>query len=399
MRLIEDKDLRQSMRPSNILVSGKSGSGKTEIFRQISRIYNAPFIRVEATKYTEVGYHGEDVQNIISDLFKKTHAELQNKDAVDIFRNSNHLKALVSEHICKIMMGPSYQESEDFEAKRKAVEDGSLDETYCYVYIPANVAQYGASQAAQIEHSAHKFKKESKKMVFRHIKVKEIKAYMYEVYADELFKVVDMDEFVKSEIENKGIVVIDEIDKLVKSQDNSGTTKASDEGVQYDLLPILDGTTVSVNKNVKINTRNMLFVGVGAFEKVKPTELAIELQGRLPVNAVMESLSEEDFIAILKDTKYNLLVQTIELLKIEGVNIVFSEDAILEIARLSVQLNIEENIGARRLRTVLDAVMEDINFEAPDFEVKEATVLIGKDYIVEQTKHLVKEKDLKKYMM
>jgi ATP-dependent HslUV protease ATP-binding subunit HslU len=133
---------------------------------------------------------------------------------------------------------------------------------------------------------------------------------MYEVYAEELFKIIDVEEFVKSEIENKGIVVIDEIDKLVRAQDSGSSTKASDEGVQYDLLPILDGTTVSVgtNNKLKLNTRNILFVGAGAFEKAKPTELAIELQGRLPVNAKMESLTKDDFVAILRNTKHNLLV-------------------------------------------------------------------------------------------
>ena len=131
---------------------------------------------------------------------------------------------------------------------------------------------------------------------------------MYEIYAEELFKIIDVDEFVKSEIQNKGIVVVDEIDKLVRASDSGSSTKASDEGVQYDLLPLLDGTTVNVNNKLKLNTRNILFVGAGAFERVKPSELAIELQGRLPVNAKMESLTKSDFVSILKDTKHNLLL-------------------------------------------------------------------------------------------
>lgn len=146
-------------------------------------------------------------------------------------------------------------------------------------------------------------------MSFTHLKIKEIRNYMYEIYAEQLFKVIDIEEFVKSEIENKGIVVIDEIDKLVRGQDaQSSSTKASDEGVQYDLLPLLDGTTVTINNKVKLRTRNILFVAAGAFEKVKPTELAIELQGRLPVNAKMQALTEDDFLKILRDTKHNLLI-------------------------------------------------------------------------------------------
>lgn len=144
-------------------------------------------------------------------------------------------------------------------------------------------------------------------MTFKNLKIKDIRNYLYEIYAEELFKYIDIDEFLKNEIETKGIVVIDEIDKLVRGQDSGSSTKASDEGVQYDLLPILDGTVVPVNTKMKINTRNILFVCAGAFEKVKPTELAIELQGRLPINAKMESLTKEDFYNILKNTKHNLL--------------------------------------------------------------------------------------------
>ena len=135
-RKVEDKELRKSMRPSNILVHGKSGSGKTEIFRQIARIYNAPFIRVEATKYTEVGYHGEDVSSIITDLFKKTQQELQNKEAVEIFRNSQRLKDIINSHILKIMLGPNYEESDRFDEKLKQLESGDFDEKYCFLYVP-----------------------------------------------------------------------------------------------------------------------------------------------------------------------------------------------------------------------------------------------------------------------
>lgn len=222
---------------------------------------------------------------------------------------------------------------------------------------------------------------------------------MYEIYAEELFKVIDIEEYVKSEIQNKGIIVIDEIDKLVRASDSGSTTKASDEGVQYDLLPLLDGTTITINNKVKLNTRNILFVGAGAFEKVKPSELAIELQGRMPVNARMESLTKSDFIKILKDTKHNLLLQSIALLKTEGVNIVFEQEAIEEMAQISVELNEEDNIGARRLRTVVDAILEEINFKAPDFEYKDAYIIIGKEYVREKTQNLYQNRDYKKYIM
>jgi len=203
-------------------------------------------------------------------------------------------------------------------------------------------------------------------------------------------------------------VVIDEIDKLVRSgSDTGGNSKASDIGVQYDLLPILDGTNVKVggkesshkSKDVQINTRNILFVGAGAFEKVKSNDLAIELQGRLPISAKVESLNKEDFIQILKSTKHNLLLQSIALLKTEKVNLLFDNEAIETMAEISVQLNEEDNIGARRLRTVSEAILEEINFEAPDFEIENAYVVIGAEYVKERTKSLFKNQDIRKYVM
>ena len=165
------------------------------------------------------------------------------------------------------------------------------------------------------------------------------------------------------------------------------------------MLPLLDGTTVTINQKVKVNTRNILFVGAGAFEKVKPTELAIELQGRLPIKAKMESLTQEDFKHILMNTQHNLLKQAIELLKTEQLNLVFDMDAIEEIARISVELNEEDNIGARRLRTVVDAVLEDINFEAPDFETKNAIIVITAEYVKEKSKCLYVNRDFRQYTM
>lgn len=195
-------------------------------------------------------------------------------------------------------MGPNFKDNSEYETKLDELENNKLDETYCFLYIPKDVETLGSKAAVEQKNSSHKYSESpsENRMSFSHLKIKEIRNYMYEIYAEELFKVIDIDEFVKSEIENKGIVVIDEIDKLVRSADSGGTTKASDEGVQYDLLPILDGTTVNVSNKMKVSTRNILFVGGGAFEKVKPNELAIELQGRLPINAKMESLTEDDFL-------------------------------------------------------------------------------------------------------
>lgn len=283
MRRVEASELRDSMRPSNILVHGRSGSGKTEIFRLIAKLYNAPFLRVEATRYTEVGYHGDDITNIIVDLYKKSklnshnmpfiaHAEYTNRDASELFARSPKLQEIVESHIMKLILGPKFAENKLLEQKRQDFKDGLLDEYNCFIYVP-RITDPTVAAKAPADSLAQ----------FSYIKVKDIRRYMYEVYSDELHGQIDIDEFVRTEIESKGIVVIDEIDKLVRTPDSASTTKASDEGVQYDLLPILDGTMISVNNKLKINTRNILFVGAGAFEKVKPTELAIELQGRMPI--------------------------------------------------------------------------------------------------------------------
>lgn len=198
------------MRPSNILIHGRSGSGKTEIFRKIAMIYNAPFIRVEATKYTEVGYHGDDVTNMITDLFKKTHTEFTKKDGYSILKGSKILKEKIDKLILKYIIGPSNEENPCYEEKHQQLLDGELEDYSCFIYLPGGKKYY-----SQITN----------------MKVRELRSHMYDAYLEELMASIDLDQFIKEEVEGKGIVVIDEIDKLVRAQEQSGSTKASDEGV------------------------------------------------------------------------------------------------------------------------------------------------------------------------
>ena len=300
------------------------------------------------------------------------------KDGISLLKGSKILKTKIDKLMLKYIIGPSNEDNPTYSEKYEQLNNQELEEYSCFLYLPG-----GKKFASQITN----------------MKVKDLRKHMYDAYMEELMSMIDLDQFIKDEIEGKGIVVIDEIDKLVRSQEQSGSTKASDEGVQYDLLPILDGTIVNVNSKTKVDTRNILFVGAGAFEKQKPTDLVIELQGRMPVRARMESLTLQDFKHILTKTKHNLLQQAIELLKTEELNIVFEESAIDEIARISVELNEEDNIGARRLRTVTDAILEDINFEAPDFEIKDCTIVISGEYVLEKTKGLYVNRDFKKYLM
>lgn len=280
-----------------------------------------------------------------------------------MLRGSEIVRDVVNKYLLKCILGGTEPEKNpDYETKKQELEKGWLDDYECYLQM---------------------FTDESPDPQFQPLPIRQIRKEAYDYYLDQLFNHVDIEQFLQNEIETKGIVVIDEIDKIVRSPDQQNSTKASDEGVQYDLLPLLDGTTVKINSSIQINTKNILFVGAGAFEKVKPTELAIELQGRMPIKAKMEILGFDDFTQILRDTEHSLLLQAVELLKTEGVDLAFEQAAIDEMARVAVELNEEDNIGARRLRTVLDAVLEEINFEAPDFEQKGCTIVVTKDYVTE----------------
>ena len=246
MRKLEG-EIKEFIRPSNILLHGKSGSGKTEIFRIISRLYNAPFIRVEATKYTEVGDYGEDINSIITDFYKKTEAELQ-QNSSKYLSGSKTLTTKIENYILKILYPGD--DISLLEEERESLRAGELDEMQCYVQVQKMDSQAGISI----------------------LKVKELKDQLFNMYLD-----LKNSTIVKDLIESKGIIIIDEIDKLVRAPNTTSSSKASDEGVQYDLLPMLDGTIISVNKTTSINTKNILFVGAGAFEKVKPTDLILEL--------------------------------------------------------------------------------------------------------------------------
>lgn len=369
-------EIKEFIRPSNIILYGKSGSGKTEIFRMISKLYNAPFIRVEATKYTEVGYYGEDINSIITELFKKTQNEFM-ANCTSLMESSPQLQEKVEDYILRLILGPG-DISEKKEIRREQLRKGELDELQCFVRITLDDSN------AEIQS----------------MKVKELKARLYEIYSENVMKHLDVEEVIKDLIEAKGMVVIDEIDKLVRQPNMQSSSKASDEGVQYDLLPLLDGTSISVGKNSLIDTRNILFVGAGAFEKVKPTDLILELQGRMPIRTEMEVLGLEDFVKILTETENNLLDQYIELLRVEGIELGFDAGAVEEIARVSVALNEEDNIGARRLRTVLDAVLEEISFEAPDLETdKDSVFVITKDYVTQLSETLYQNRDFRRFAL
>jgi ATP-dependent HslUV protease ATP-binding subunit HslU len=336
-----------------MLISGKSGSGKTEILRQTAKLCNSPFIKVEAVRYTEVGYHGDDVENIISDLFKKTKNEFH-KNLKLTFWKLKSVSVAWENFILTYLLGKNYEKHPSFEIYREKLHSGGLDNLEVQIWL---------ADKERID----KFK------------IMDIKNHLYRESFDKLSMQMDFDEIIKKNIEDRSIICIDEFDKLIKDvnylfnqkKNVFASSKASDEGVQNDFLPLFDGTDVPITEGKKtqfyINTRNILFVALGAFSKNKPCDLIVEVQGRLPNQVEVKPLTREDYIKILKETKDNIIEQAVKSLKTEGIHLDFAESAIEEIANVSEQVNRnDDDTGARRLVSVLDTVLEDISFEAPE---------------------------------
>lgn len=352
------KSQTENMRSHNMLISGKSGSGKTEILRQTAKLCNSPFIKVEAVRYTEVGYHGDDVENIVSDLFKKSKNEF-NKNLKSNFWKLNSVKKAWEEFILEFLLGKSSNNHVLYDQYKDKLHSNELDNLEMQVWFPD-------------KEKLDKFK------------ISDIKNNFYRETFDKLSMHMDFDDIIRKNIEERAIICVDEFDKLIKDvkylcklnkfqfqKTVFTSSKASDEGVQNDFLPLFDGTDVPITEGKKthlfINTRNILFVAVGAFAKTKPTDLIVEVQGRLPNQVEVKPLTKSDYIRILTETKDNIILQAVKSIKTEGVNLVFTKSAIEEIANISEEVNRnDEDTGARRLVSILDNVLEEISFEAPD---------------------------------
>jgi len=399
---IEDAELREEIVPKNILMIGPTGVGKTEISRRLSKLADAPFIKVEATKFTEIGYVGRDVESIIRDLIEiginmvrtQKHKEVKEKAAINA--EIRILDAIVGE-----------KSGEETKAKfREKLESGSLEDTE--IDIQLNDAGENGSplfdipgmpggQMGVINVSEMLGKAMGKSQKTRRITVKEARPIVIDEEGD---KLLDQDSIIQDAIkvvENNGIVFIDEIDKVSVGSDARGGGEVSREGVQRDLLPLLEGTTVST-KYGPIKTDHVLFIASGAFHLAKPSDLLPELQGRLPIRVELKSLTEEDMVRILTEPEASLIKQYKALMNVEKVNITFSDDAIKEIAFLAISVNREvENIGARRLHTMMEKLMEDISFDAD--ENSGASIVIDKEYVSKHLNDLVKNTDLSKFIL
>ena len=391
--------LKDEISPKNILMIGPTGVGKTEIARRLAKLSNAPFIKIEASKFTEVGYVGRDVESMVRDL-----VEISVKMESDQNRVSFQAKAeeLAEE---KILDSLVYKEAKDNETRqkfRKMFREGKLNDREIEISIPTKFSPIQVMSNNPNEDLDNNvsdmlsnfFPNKEKK---RRVKVKEAYRIFVDIEAESLIDKDTINENAIIRAEQLGIIFIDEIDKIARNSSASTGPDISREGVQRDMLPIIEGSAVKTKYGI-IKTDHILFIGAGAFHTSKPSDLIPELQGRFPIRVELKSLDSKDFKKILTEPNNALLKQYTELLKTEGISLTFSNDAIDQIANISVEINDRnENIGARRLHTVLEKIIEDISFSAPD--LKDKDVLIDSDYVNDKLKDIVKDRDLSKYIL
>ncbi len=391
-------DMKEEVLPKNILMVGPTGVGKTEISRRLSKLAQAPFIKVEATKFTEVGYVGKDVEQIIRDLIEIAISLVKEKKRKEV-----KAKAQVSaeERVLDALVGKNASVATR-ESFRKRLRAGDLDKNTIELSvqdnpqmpsfeIPGMQGGVGMVSIGDIFGKGLGGKKKKKKMT-----VNESFEYLIQEESD---KLIDQDQILKEAkfaAENNGIVFLDEIDKVSARSDRTGAD-VSREGVQRDLLPLIEGTTVNT-KHGPIKTDHILFIASGAFQLAKPSDLLPELQGRLPIRVELKALSKEDFVKILKEPDNSLIKQYKALMKTEKVNLKFTEDGIEALADISTHINSTiENIGARRLHTILEKVLDEISFTAPDKAGEE--IVVDKKYIEKHLGDITKDKDLSKFIL
>src|SRR5947209_10440615 len=395
-------EIRDEVMPKNILMIGPTGVGKTEIARRLARLAQAPFLKVEATKFTEVGYVGRDVEQIIRDLVEIAIAMTRERLRKEVTAKA---ETRAEERVLDALVGD--KASPDTRQKfRKMLREGQLDDKEIEVAVQENVgaslptfeipgmpgAQMGMVNLGEMFGKAFGNRTKPKRMTV---------AESHQVLmAEESDKLLDQEKVVKEAIrsvEQDGIVFLDEIDKITARSERVGAD-VSREGVQRDLLPLIEGTTVST-KHGPVKSDHVLFIASGAFHLAKPSDLLPELQGRLPIRVELKALTREDFRRILTEPEANLIRQTQALMKTEDMVLDFADEAIDEIARLAEQINSSvENIGARRLHTVLERLLEEISFTASD-QTAGTVVTIDRDYVREHVGTLAKNADLSKFIL
>ncbi|MWC26576.1 ATP-dependent protease ATPase subunit HslU [Paenibacillus sp. MMS18-CY102] len=422
------EDIRDEIVPKNILMIGPTGVGKTEIARRLAKLVQAPFVKVEATKFTEVGYVGRDVESMVRDLVEtairivKAERTERVRDRAEVLANERIVALLVpsanksktQKNPFEMLFGgqqgkeaepePEYDSSvaEQRKAAKEKLAAGLLENEMIEIEVEDNTpnmmdmlsGQPGEGMGANMQDLLGQFMpKRTKK---RKLKIKDARKALIQ---EEATKLIDMDDVITESVlraEQSGIIFIDEIDKIASPSRGSGPD-VSREGVQRDILPIVEGSTV-MTKYGPVKTDYVLFVAAGAFHVAKPSDLIPELQGRFPIRVELTSLSLEDFVKILQEPKNALTKQYTALLETEGIAIEFSDDAIRELASIAADVNKNtENIGARRLHTILEKLLEDLSFEAPDLNLERIT--ITPEYVKEKLGSIAQNRDLSQYIL
>jgi len=392
--------MREEVLPKNILMIGPTGCGKTEIARRLAKLANAPFLKVEATKFTEVGYVGRDVEQIIRDLTEVAIIMVKDRRRKDVLARAEQA---TEERLLDALVGPASSPTTR-DAFRKRLREGELNDKEIEIEIASgssNMPMFDLPNLPGANVSAFSIgdlfnKTFQSKGKLRKIRLDDARA---PVLAEESDKLIDQEATIReaiNDVENNGIVFIDEMDKICARESRSGAD-VSREGVQRDLLPLIEGTTVTT-KHGQVKTDHVLFVASGAFHVSKPSDLLPELQGRLPIRVELASLKEEDFRRILTETEACLTKQYIALLNTEGVTLNFTPCAISAIARVAVAVNTSvENIGARRLQTVMERILDEISFTASDHAGK--SYVIDGEYVERHIGDLAKNHDLSRFIL
>ncbi|QPH94809.1 HslU--HslV peptidase ATPase subunit [Campylobacter concisus] len=405
-RMKLEKSLQDDIMPKNILMIGSTGVGKTEIARRLSKMMGLPFIKVEASKYTEVGFVGRDVESMVRDLAMASYNLVKNEQSE---KNQDKINAYIEEKIVSKLLPPlpkgaseekQAEYAKSYDKMLNRLRNGELDELSIEIEVQQNPLEAGSNvppDMAQMQESFIKIIGIGGKNIKKEMKVKDAKKALQSEAND---KILDL-ESVKTEAlrraENEGIIFIDEIDKVAVGSGSSNRQDPSKEGVQRDLLPIVEGSNVNT-KFGNLKTDHILFIAAGAFHISKPSDLIPELQGRFPLRVELDSLDEDALYQILTQPKNSLLKQYIALLSTENVELEFDDEAIREIARIAHAANEKmEDIGARRLHTVIERVIEDISFEAS--EKSGEKINVTKELVKECLKDVVEDQDLARYIL
>lgn len=397
-KMIEDENLRKEITPKNIILIGSTGVGKTEIARRIAKIANAPFLKVEATKYTEVGYVGKDVESIIKDLVALTYRKMK-EEKYGLLKLSS-LDAAI-ERVAKILKPYDTLNDEDKEIIKKELAEGKYDHTEIEIDRPKKdndipiieVISGSEDIGGLVDQMMSTLPGKLKKMTTS------VQNALNLFLEEEVEKKIDLEALaqeVVENVENNGIIFIDEIDKITE-REGSGKGDVSRQGVQRDILPIVEGSTV-MTKYGPVRTDHILFIAAGAFSQSSPSDLMPELQGRFPIRVKLQNLEKEDFVKILTEVEYNLLEQYKAMLSVDNVELTFTKGAIEKIAEITAIQNEKiENIGARRLASVVEELLRDIMFEAPYKEKKKISIDIN--FVKKVLKKEIEEESLDKFIL